>query len=267
MKREDAAKLSDEMLAELSAELDAGKSDQLVKYLDAMSTFHNYSFGNCMLIARQRPSATLVAGFHAWKKQGRSVKKGEKGICILAPMVRKSDDDEDGEKTVFGFRTVYVFDIEQTEGDDLPDVNRVTGDPGELLERLYGAASELGIVVTEKDSLQGADGVSLGGKIALRRGLSSAEAFATLAHELAHELLHRGEDRKSLSKSVKELEAESVAYVVARSAGLENALSQSADYIQCHRGDSEQLAKSLERIQKTATRLIKLIETETAVYC
>ena len=130
MKREDAAKLSDEMLAELSAELDAGKSDKLVKYLDAMSTFHNYSFGNCMLIAQQRPTATLVAGFHAWKKQGRSVAKGEKGICILAPMVRKADDDEEGD------------DEESKESDEktarlIQSAEAQTG-PSRLIKGTYG---------------------------------------------------------------------------------------------------------------------------------
>ncbi|QDV74539.1 ArdC family protein [Botrimarina mediterranea] len=264
MKRDEATKLSDELLADLASQLDGGKSEQLVKYLDAMSQFHNYSFGNCLLIARQRPNATLVAGFHAWKKRGRIVKKGEKGICILAPMVRKADDDVEGEKKVFGFRAAHVFDIEQTEGDELPDVNRVGGDPGDALDRLRAASSSLGIVVTEEEDLGGADGVSKGGAVVLRSGLSPAEAFATLAHELAHELLHRGEDRKTLSKSVKELEAEAVAYVVARAAGLENALLQASDYIQCHRGDSEMLAKSLTRIQQTASRLIEAIrETET----
>lgn len=261
MKRDEATKLCDDALAELACQLAAGKSDQLTRYLDAMSSFHHYSFGNCLLIARQRPSATLVAGFQAWKKKGRCVKKGEKGICILAPMVRKTDDGEDGEKKVFGFRAAHVWDIEQTDGDELPDVNRVSGHPGEALERLYAAAVELEILVTEEADLGGADGVSRGGKIALRAGLSPAEAFATLAHELAHELLHRGQERKTLSKTVKELEAESVAYVVSRTVGLENALHQSADYIQCHRGDSELLARSLDRIQKTASRLIALMQS------
>lgn len=261
MKRDDAKQLGVDALADLARQLDAGKSDLLTRYLDVMSSFHRYSFGNCLLIARQRPNATLVAGFQAWKKKGRCVKKGEKGICILAPMVRKAEDDEDGEKRVFGFRSVHVFDVEQTEGDELPDVNRVSGDPGDALEQLQAAAAQLEIVVTEEPELGGADGVSRGGKIALRAGLSPAEAFATLAHELGHELLHRGEDRKTLSKTVKELEAESVAYVVSRAVGLGNVLHQSADYIQCHRGDSELLARSLDRIQKTASRLIELMQS------
>lgn len=261
MKREDAVKLSEDSLADLAMSLAEGRSESLTEYLDAMSRFHAYSFGNCLLIAKQRPTATLVAGFHAWKKRGCSVKKGERGICILAPMTRRADDGEEDEtKKVFGYRAVHVFDVSQTEGEELPDISRIGGDPGDALARLYTATTRLGIEVLVEDCLDGTDGVSMGGKIALLRGLSPAAAFCTLAHELAHELLHRGEDRKTLSKTVKELEAESVAYVVSRSVGLENALAQSSDYIQCHGGDKELLEASLRRIQKTAAEIIERLD-------
>ena len=261
MKKEEAMKLSENAISELSEALAKGKSELLVKYLDTMSSFHNYSFGNCLLIARQCPEATMVAGFHAWKKLKRQVKKGEKGICILAPMVgkREETDDEEGSK-VFGFRAVHVFDVAQTEGEELPKPSRVSGDPGEKLAKLHGVASSLEIVVTHEQDLGGAEGVSKGGHICLREGLSPAEEFNTLAHELAHELLHQGKDRSQWTKEVRELEAESVAYVVSVSAGLENALSQSADYIQSYSGDKEQLTKSLERVQKTASRILTELE-------
>ena len=98
MKREEATALSEQALAELTEQLSSGKTAELEKYLSTMSTFHNYSFGNCMLIARQRPEATLVAGFKAWQtKHGRPVKKGEKGICILAPMIGKKKEEADEE--------------------------------------------------------------------------------------------------------------------------------------------------------------------------
>lgn len=90
MKREDALEQSDKALAELAAELKAGKSEALIKYLDTMSQFHSYSFGNCMLIFCQMPTATIVAGFSRWKKLGRFVKKGEKGIGIMAPLIHPS---------------------------------------------------------------------------------------------------------------------------------------------------------------------------------
>ena len=264
MKREDAVKLSDDGLAELAASLAEGRSDALTGYLEAMSRFHDYSFGNCLLIVKQRPTATLVAGFHAWKKRGRSVMKGERGICILAPMVRKSEDEGEESKTVYGYRAVHVFDVAQTEGDELPDINRIGGDPGESLARLHAAAGRLGVEVGVEDHLDGADGVSTGGRVYLLRELSPAASFCTLAHELAHELLHRGEDRKSLTKMVKELEAESVAYVVSRAVGLDNALAQSTDYIHCHGGDSASLAKSLQRIQQTAAAIIEQLVSVTA---
>src|ERR1700688_2308988 len=110
----------------LVAALESGHSEVLTQYLGAMARFHTYSFGNVMLIARQKPDATNVAGIRTWNSLGRFVKRGEKGILILAPMVgknRKKNEDadqaEDAKKTeskLFGFRAVYVFDITQTEG-------------------------------------------------------------------------------------------------------------------------------------------------------
>jgi len=105
---------------ELIAQLEAGRSDALTAYLDAMSRFHNYSFGNVLEIARQRPTATRVAGLYAWNQLGRKVRKGEKGIRILAPIVgikRKSDEDAEKDITkqntavLVGFRNAYVFDV------------------------------------------------------------------------------------------------------------------------------------------------------------
>lgn len=266
MKRDEAKKLSDDALTELATQLAAGKSEELTRFLDTMSAFHSYSFGNCLLIAQQKPDATLVAGFRAWLKLGRSVRKGEKGICILAPMVGKKEaEDGSGEtREVFGFRAVHVFDVSQTDGEELPEVNRIAGDPGEKLARLHATAGGLGIAVGYEDDLRGADGVSKGGEIALLRGLSPAEEFNTLAHELAHEILHRGSDRMALSKAVRELEAEAVAYVVSKAAGLSNALQHAADYIHGHEGDRDRLAKSLERVQKTAALLLDSLESAEA---
>jgi len=262
MKKEEAKKLGEDALAELANQLAAGKSEELVKFLDAMSSFHDYSWGNCMLIVRQFPSAKLVAGFKAWRKHGRFVKKGEKGICILAPMVGKKEDDSGDEvQAVFGFRAAHVFDISQTDGEEFPDINRVSGEPGEKLLLLHQTVESFGIRISYDECLGGAEGVSKGGEIILLQGLSPAAEFNTLAHEVAHELLHRGPDRASISKSVKELEAEAVAYVVSKAAGLTGGLKQSADYIHCHSGDKEQLGKSLERIQRTSSRILEALES------
>src|SRR6201987_6305417 len=115
----------------LIEQLEAGHSEGLTAYLTAMGRFHNYSFGNILEIARQRPSATRVAGMYAWNQLGRRINKGEKGIRILAPMIgirRKKDSEAEKDITkqnqpvLVGFRTAYVFDVEQTSGAELPEL-------------------------------------------------------------------------------------------------------------------------------------------------
>src|SRR5271156_3129652 len=116
----------------LIEQLEAGHSDALTAYLDAMSRFHNYSFGNILEIARQRPDATRVAGLYAWNQLGRRVRKGEKGIRILAPLIgvrRKKDAEAEkdirtqNQAVLVGFRSAYVFDVSQTDGQDLPELS------------------------------------------------------------------------------------------------------------------------------------------------
>src|SRR3990170_4838987 len=97
MNREEATKLADQSLAQLASAFEQGRSDTLIRYLETLSRFHHYSFGNCILIAIQRPDATHVAGFQRWKELGRYVKQGEHGIAILAPMVYRKRKDDDNE--------------------------------------------------------------------------------------------------------------------------------------------------------------------------
>ena len=116
---ETARKMAEEALNKLSAELEHGKSEALQNYLASMSRFRRYSWGNVLLISSQRPNATRVAGIHAWNDLGRTVKKGEKGIAIQAPVIVKQEPsgDEKGTKEPFrlaGFRTAYVYDVDQT---------------------------------------------------------------------------------------------------------------------------------------------------------
>jgi antirestriction protein ArdC len=131
MTTEQAKNLSEDALNHLMQALDEGQSDALKNYLRLMSRFHRYSWGNCLLIYSQRPEATHVAGFHAWLKLGRYVRKGEKGIVILAPMVgrKKSENEltEDEKTRLFGFRAAHVFDVSQTDGDALPEFSTVKG--------------------------------------------------------------------------------------------------------------------------------------------
>ena len=174
----------------LSAELEAGKSEALKNYLAAMSRFRHYSWGNVLLINSQRPDATQVAGFHTWHDMGRSVKKGEKGIMIFAPVVVKQREPiplgreaikPDEVFRVAGFRTAYVFDASQTEGRPLPEFAKTTGDPKEYLESSRGwpanRESQSSMTPTSLRLL----GVSSGGRIRLAPGLSSAEEFSVLA--------------------------------------------------------------------------------------
>ena len=273
MKRDEATKLAEQGLADLNAALQQGASDTLVRYLDVLARFHHYSFGNVMLIASQKPDATRVAGFHSWKKLDRWVKKGEQGIAILAPMVgrRRRDDtanpaveDNDGKvRHLFGFRVVHVFDVSQTEGDELPEFAGIQGDPGVGLKRLEGIVADCGIRLEYDFPGCGALGVSRDGSIVVRPDMPPAETFAVLAHELAHELLHQQTGRKrQVSRTVLETEAEAVAYVVCQAMGLETT-TRSSDYIQLYRGDVATLSESLDLIQKTAASLIEQLQDES----
>ena len=270
MNRDEALKASDDALKELVSALQQGRSETLVKYLDMMSTFHRYSFGNCMLIALQKPDATLVAGFGRWKELHRWVKKGEKGIAILAPMVsrKKATDSEgvDGEEpqertgsVLRGFRVVYVFDVSQTEGKELEEFAHLDGDPGEKIACLEQGIRSKVIELEYVDGLAGALGMSQGGKISVLSTLAKAQQFSVLVHELAHELLHRGDRRKETTKTVRETEAEAVAYAVCRWAGLECSTAAS-DYIQLYSGDERVLMQSLELIRDVACRIITELE-------
>ena len=210
MKTNYAKKVSQKAFNELVEAVEAGKSQKIVNYLKAMGRFHNYSRGNAILIDFQKPDATHVAGFRTWQKLGRHVKKNEKGIAIMAPIVwRKkvtSTDDEDEEQQreeemAMAFKTAYVFDISQTDGKPMPDFARVNGDPSVYTERLREYVTGKGITLEHSDAIGSAEGVSAGGLIKLRHGLTSAEELSVSAHEAAHEMLHR--DKETTPKDKK----------------------------------------------------------------
>ena len=256
---------------ELIAQLEAGHSDALTAYLTAMSRFHNYSFGNVLEIARQRPNATRVAGLYAWNQLGRKVRKGEKGIRILAPIIgirRKTDEEAvkdpayQNQPVLVGFRNAYVFDALQTEGAELPAMHEVHGDVGENRDRLVSYIERQGIELVFTENIAPALGISYGGRIAILPGQSKAEEFSTLIHELAHEMLHKADRRTTTTKVVKETEAEAVAFVVGKAVGLK-AGTASADYIHLYHGNASLLAESLEVIQQTSAVILAALEPPT----
>ena len=242
------AELASNALASLAAALESGKSEALTSYLSVMARFHNYSWNNCLLIALQRPNATHVAGFHAWLKLGRHVRKAEKGIAILAPILCKLHADRSEEKhedesklnsalsRLVGFRTAYVFDVSQTEGKDFPLFAVVRGDPTHYTEKLKAFIASRQIVLEYSAAIAPAKGVSCGGRITLLPGLSAAEEFAVLSHETAHEILHRSERRGQTTKAIRETEAEAVAFVICYAIALDTNTA-AADYIKLYNGD------------------------------
>ncbi len=256
-----AKNLIQESLAELERAIAQGQSEALKTYLAFSARFHRYSLSNVLLIRSQCPEASHVAGFRAWKKMGRHVLKGQKGLKIVVPIpVRaKQPNEEDAVR----FKIGHVFDISQTDGDPLPEPERYSGIPGPWLERLHEFARTSELRVTKVASLGGADGTSAGGAIQILDLLPPAQEFQVLTHEIAHELLHQVPGEERPSHAVRETEAEAVAYAVSRAVGLEGQLAAS-DYIQHHDGDVETLRTSLNRILRATNQILEGLEGTTS---
>lgn len=263
-------------IEEITVKLEQGVKDvfnggQYKEYLDFMAKFHDYSVNNCILILMQMPTASLVAGYKAWQtKFNRQVRKGEKGIQILAPIphkFRKEVKDENGNVTekefsYNTFRAVSVFDISQTDGDKVPTVvNELTekvADYDSLLKKLIAFAP---VPVGFEDIQGGAKGYynRLEKRIAIKSGMAEQQTVKTLVHEIARSMLHsvKGEESEA-DRQTKEVQAESVAYVVCSQLGLSTD-DYSFGYIATWGGDKEakQLINSMEIIKKTATMIIE----------
>jgi len=265
MKSEQIKEITEKATEQLVAALQGGHSETLTAYLKAIGRFHRYSLHNVMLIASQKPNASYVAGFRTWNELGRFVKKGEKGILILAPIVRRKSENEEDQKesstSVAGFRAAYVFDVSQTDGKEVPQIGTVHGDPRRCGEQLRNFASAQRISIDYSIEIAPARGMSSGGKITLLPGQSPAEEFSTLAHELAHELLHRGDRRTATSRRIRETEAEATAFVVCHAIGLETG-SAASDYIQLWNGDAQLLTESLAYIRQAASQMLPAFTDE-----
>jgi hypothetical protein len=244
-------------------------SDQWLAYLAVAAKFTRYSANNTFLIMIQRPDATRVAGFHTWKSMGRSVKKGAKGIAILCPCVRRAtvEDADSGETTthsrVAGFRVGYVFDLADTEGEDLPDdelhVEHPVGvAPDGMWDTLVQRVEEAGFSVRFGSDHDEALGAAWGRThygnrtVTVKSTADPAGACKTLAHEFAHALLH--ENRFYDHRGTVEVEAESVAYIVSAAWGLDTS-SYSTGYLAGWSGGN------VATITATATRVLACART------
>ena len=250
-------------------------SERWQDWLNMQSRFHHYSFNNTLLILKQFPEATRVAGYNAWRKLDRFVRKGEKGIWILAPMVYKTDANEstakdEATKVIRGFKPVPVFDLSQTDGQDLPEVCiRLTGDePGDAYDHLRTVAQGLGFTV-EEEYLTGQNGDCnhVERRIRIEARNDERQQVKTLAHELGHAILHAPGDGRPDSRPLIELEAESVAYVVCQNLGI-NTDDYSFGYVATWVGGSDEARDAIKasgsRIQKAADQILTAIEAVQA---
>ena len=255
-------KTIDDRLEQLAKAVDDVRASELFKqYLDVQARFHKYSWHNTMLIVTQKPDAERVAGFKTWTTMGRHVRKGERGIMIFAPRPWKHTDTDDAgndtERQGVSFRPVYVFDVSQTDGDPLPEVEvpDVETAADTLLANLERVAAKRGIAINYTELDAGFYGVSKGGTIDLATGHTTGQSAKTLAHELAHEAMHKQNRPDGLTRTIAELEAESVAYVVCSHYGLDTEVRASR-YIALWDGDAKALRESLDRIATTARNMI-----------
>ena len=286
-------------LKEITDRLEQGitelfESERYKEYLRVMSKFHNYSFNNTLLIAMQKPDASLVAGFSSWKNNfGRNVMKGEKGIKIIAPSpftvkqeVEKTDPQtgkpvigkdgkpvtEEKEIKVPAYKVVSVFDVSQTEGRELPDiaVDELTGDVDRFKD-FFAALEQVSPVPVGFEKIEGgAHGYyHLEEKrIAIDEGMSDLQTLKTAIHEIAHAKLHdidlnapKEEQKPRVDRRTREVEAESVAYTVCQHYGLDTS-DYSFGYVAgwSSRKELAELRGSLETIRNTAAEMINAID-------
>ncbi|KTG23164.1 ArdC-like ssDNA-binding domain-containing protein [Haloferax profundi] len=269
---------------------DAQASAEFQAWLDVQRQFHDYSYRNTLLIKQQCPEASRVAGYRTWQNEfDRHVKEGESAIWIWAPIIAKQcpecgnspsyhantncDYDEtpseEWSKGLVGFRPAPVFDISQTEGEDLPSLDTsAEGNADTLLPAVLDAAEDVGVeveLVPDKEWKYGdAKGVcreSPDGEspiVELLRRDNDAAMASTLVHEYAHALLHAGVDEDT-ERSKREVEAEAVAYVVGRQFGLD--MDGSAFYLATwERDQADVIRERLTRISRTSQALIEYIE-------
>ena len=292
-----------EKMKEITDRLEQGiqdlfESDRFKEYLQVMSKFHNYSFNNTLLIAMQKPDATLIAGYNSWKNLfGRQVSRGAKGIKVLAPSpykIKKEVDKidpktqkpvtdkngktvkEETEITVPAFKIVSVFDVSQTEGKELPSigVDELTGDVAQYADFFKATEQASPAPVGFEKIESGAKGYysQTEKRIAINEGMSELQNLKTLIHEIAHAKLHdidlnapAKEQADRPDRRTREVQAESIAYAVCQHYGLDTS-DYSFSYVATWSSGRElaELKASLETIRSTASELIKDIDKNFA---
>lgn len=274
----------DKKIAEIAEKLKEGikrvfDSGEYADYLKTMSRFHSYSPRNSLLIHLQNPDATQVAGFSTWKRQGRSIGRGEKGMEILAPAFSKRvqvvDKDENGKRleepqqikvTVPYYKVVYVFDVSQTHGNPLPEIaKRLEGNVPNFKEILAEIEKQAAFPIHIGELTgypSGCNGYCSYGKkeIVIREGLSESQTIKTAIHETAHSLYH---DLESVDRQTAEVEAESTAFIVCEHLGIDTS-DYSFGYVAswAESKDAKVLGASLNNIQRQAAEIIEGIDKE-----
>ena len=269
----DKLRAAHDKLQQAVAEIASG--DDWKRMLRVVSKFHRYSFNNHLMIFLQRPDATVVAGFNRWKSLGRFVKKGEKGIAIFAPCKYKTKiETEHGDETtvqqVRGFRVVHVFDISQTEGEGLPDLDAVRpklldgAAPEGIWDALASHATSIGYeVIRHQRGSENGYCDFLNKQIAVRPEASGAQAVKTLIHELGHALLHA--EGPVASREVAEVEVESVAFIVCDALGLDSGAYSFPYVTRWAEGSSDLVKETAERAISCAKEILVSLEAEAFV--
>ena len=268
---------------------DVFSSEKYKTFLDTMAKFPRYSVNNNILIMMQRPDASLVQSYGGWKKMGRNVKRGEKGIRILAPapykaQVEQQKVDSNGRgifdtkgnpvmETVevdrVAFKPVSTFDVSQTEGKELPSlgVSELTGSVENYNAFIEAIKEVCPVPIGFEDIKSGAKGYyhTTDKRIAIQSGMSELQTLKTAIHEMTHQMLHSGEDKKT--RSSKEVEAESVAYTVCKHYGLDTS-DYSFSYVAGWSSgkDVKELKESLDTIQKAAKDIITSLDEKLSVH-
>ena len=260
MTRDEARTRITETLTELTTDV------RWTQFLRVMGTFHRYSLYNTLLIFSQRPEATLVHGYRAWQALGRQVQSGERGITILAPLVKREPDrdkENDGAPKVVGFRTVSVFDVEQTQGDPIRGLpERLAGNQHAALLAAIEAA--IPFPVRRVADLRGANGVFYTQErtIAVLEHLAPDMQVKTLLHEWAHGL-RSAEDTRP--RGEEEVVAESTAYVVASHFGLDTRAYSVGYVASWSQGDGPLVLAMAEEILRRSQQMVDPVQERLRV--